>query len=215
MAKCADQGQFWVGTDFRGHHVPDIREQSVQNKKSNFCKRIFSKIFAISPPENQPLLRQFLPEPNNHLPPLILLENWSLERFLSFSDENQRYFLPNAPLFKNGSERPEALPLIVFNTKVVSYWFPDMRVPKVLLPPQFFLGFLAQNRLDYLWPKNIFFGVLPSVVNKITYWGIFIPIKNSSNLKKNSLFETALGKTLLSSLSYYFIKNSPFEPILK
>ena len=215
MAKCADQGQFWVGTDFRGHHVPDIREQSVQNKKSNFCKRIFSKIFAISPPENQPLLRQFLPEPNNHLPPLILLENWSLEQFLSFSDENQRYFLPNAPLFKNGSERPEALPLIVFNTKVVSYWFPDMRVPKVLLPPQFFWGFLAQNRLDYLWPKNIFFGVLPSVVNKITYWGIFIPIKNSSNLKKNSLFETALGKTLLSSLSYYFIKNSPFEPILK
>ena len=163
---------------------PTSESKVYKIKKVIFAKEYSVKFLPFPPPENQPLLRQFLPEPNNHLPPLILLENWSLERFLSFSDENQRYFLPNAPLFKNGSERPEALPLIVFNTKVVSYWFPDMRVPKVLLPHQFFWGFLAQNRLDYLWPKNIFFGVLPSVVNKITYWGIFIPIKNSSNLKK-------------------------------
>ena len=45
------------------------------------------------------------------------------------------------------------------NTKKVSHWTPDMRVPKVLLPPP--------KKLDF-WPKN---GQLwPQIVQTITFF---------------------------------------------
>ena len=50
-----------------------------------------------------------------------------------------------------------------FNTKKVSHWFPDIRVPKVLLLPPQKIGFLAQKQPKlaqnwHFWPNIGIFG---------------------------------------------------------
>ena len=47
----------------------------------------------------------------------------------------KRKINPQKPTFVNGSKNSSHFPVIMFNTKQVSYRFTNMRVPKVFLPP--------------------------------------------------------------------------------
>ena len=49
-----------------------------------------------------------------------------------------------------------ALPINFFNTKKVSHWIPDMRLPKVLLHPPKNLEFLP--KIGQIWPQTGIFG---------------------------------------------------------
>ena len=87
--------------------------------------------------------------------------------FLPFKTEVN----PQNPTFNvnvNGRKNPSHFPVIMFNTKQVSYRFTNMRVPKVLLPPL----------------KIRFYGQKLALMAKhLSLWSIVVlcPTKNNGN----------------------------------